>query len=110
MASGLNGQNFTFRGYLPVKKDGVMKELKEIEKEIFKKGYSQIFIETPYRNFNIFEAILNTVNNDLRLNISYGIYSSREYLNTKSIGEWKRDFSIKEILKTKSPCIFILGR
>ena len=110
MASGLNGQQFMFRGYLPVKKDALKKELKNIERTIIQTGYSQIFIETPYRNSSIYEQILSNVNPSLRLHIAFHIQSEDEYLNTKTLKEWKKDQQIMGLLKSKAPCIFILGK
>lgn len=110
MASGMNGQNFTFRGYLPIKKDMLFKELKQVEKTISQTGFTQIFIETPYRNLNMFEAIMSTLSPNIRLNISIGIYSPEEYLDTMSIKEWKKDNEIKNRLTRKTPCIFIMGK
>lgn len=110
MSSGLNGQHFTFRGYLPVKKEGLKKELALIEKTIFKFGYSQIFIETPYRNLQLFDQILEYVNDSLKLHVAYSIQSIEEYLETRTIKEWKKDDQIRQRLSIKAPCIFVLGK
>ncbi len=110
MASGMNGQKFTFRGYLPVKKDLLKKELKQIEKTILQTGYTQIFIETPYRNLQMFDQITDAVNASVRLHIALHIHSKEEYLETKTIHDWKKDQAVKNKLSEKAPCIFILGR
>ena len=110
MASGMNGQQFSFRGYLPVKKDALRKELKHIEKEILKTGYTQIFIETPYRNAQMFAQICEVVNPSIRLHIALHIHSDQEHLVTKPINKWISDNKMGKILNEKAPCIFILGK
>jgi len=110
MASGMNGQLFTFHGYLPVKNQQLNKQLKIIEKSARSVGSSHLFIETPYRNVQMFDSILNTVDERLRLHIAYSISSDKAYSDTKTIKNWKKDDKIQEILKAKNPCIFIIGR
>ena len=110
MASGMNGQNFTFNGYLSVKKNILQKEIKNLEKMIGQTGYTQIFIETPYRNVSMYDSLLNTVTSNLKLHISQGIYTPEEDLMTKSMNDWKNDLGIRERLGMKIPTIFILGK
>lgn len=106
-ASGLNGQNFTFDGYLPVKAPELKKKLIHIEKDILARGTSHIFIETPYRNNKLKETLLNSFNNNIKLCIASEITGKDEYINTKTIGQWKKE---KPIDLHKKTCIFLLGK
>jgi 16S rRNA (cytidine1402-2'-O)-methyltransferase len=90
ISSGLNGQNFTFNGYLPVKPAERAARLREIEEKAHK-GYAQIFMETPYRNQNMLEAILTVCNNDTTLCIAADITLPSESIRSMKISEWKSD-------------------
>jgi 16S rRNA (cytidine1402-2'-O)-methyltransferase len=90
ISSGLNGQSFTFNGYLPIKPDERAAKLKELEKAS-KKGFSQIFMETPYRNQKMLDTIFTTCHNDTLLCIAADITLSTESIATMSISEWKRN-------------------
>lgn len=90
ISSGLNGQNFTFNGYLPVKPDERVSKLRELEKKS-QKGFSQIFMETPYRNQRMLEALLATCSNDTRLCIAVNITLPDELIRTMTISEWKKN-------------------
>lgn len=104
-ASGLNGQNFAFKGYLPIKENELKASLKAIQSTILKTKQTQLFIETPYRNNRLIKAILNSMNSELLFCIAMDITGESEFIKTKTIGEWKE--SIPEI--GKAPCIFLLG-
>ena len=105
-ASGLNGQGFTFNGYLTVKEPERSKQLNFISGLVQKTGFSQIFIETPYRNQNIFQDFLKHCPGDLKLCIAYDVTGMDEMIQTKKINEWKNSL----IKFEKVPCVFILGR
>jgi 16S rRNA (cytidine1402-2'-O)-methyltransferase len=90
ISSGLNGQNFTFNGYLPVKPAERSVMLRELEKKAAE-GYSQIFMETPYRNQKLLETILTICHNDRKLCIAVDITLPTESIRTMKISEWKRD-------------------
>jgi 16S rRNA (cytidine1402-2'-O)-methyltransferase len=90
ISSGLNGQNFTFNGYLPVKPGERAAKLRELEKKAGE-GFAQIFMETPYRNQKMLESILATCNNDTQLCIASEITLPDEFIRTMTISEWKRD-------------------
>ena len=102
MSSGFNGQNFTFNGYLPIEKRNRIDKLKYFEKIILSKKQTQIFIETPYRNNQLFESILQTCSNNIKLCIACNLTSSNEYIKTKYLYEWKS----KKIKLEKKPTIF----
>jgi 16S rRNA (cytidine1402-2'-O)-methyltransferase len=90
IASGLNGQNFTFNGYLPVKPAERSVKLKELEKKA-SEGCAQIFMETPYRNQKLIEAIIAVCNDNTRLCIASDITLESEAIRTMTIAEWKRN-------------------
>ena len=90
ISSGLNGQNFSFNGYLPVKPAEKIARLKEIEKKAHD-GFAQIFMETPYRNQKMLESILMACSNETRLCIACDITLASESIRTMKISEWKKD-------------------
>ena len=106
MASGFNGQSFTFHGYLPIDKVQRSQKLKELENLSDKNNQTQLFIETPFRNNPMLEEILKTCNPQTRLCIACNLTSEDELVQTKTIAEWKRQ--IPEL--HKKPVIFLLMR
>lgn len=90
VASGLNGQNFTFNGYLPVKPAERSAKLRELEKRAGE-GFTQIFMETPYRNQKMLDTILSTCRNETLLCIAMDITLPTEKVRTMRIAEWKKD-------------------
>jgi 16S rRNA (cytidine1402-2'-O)-methyltransferase len=104
MASGMNGQQFQFTGYLPIDHHQRAKRIKELENESQKKNCTQIFIETPYRNNQLLETIINTCKPDTRLCIAVNITAKEESIRTKTIREWKKQ--IPDI--NKKPAIFLM--
>jgi len=106
MASGLNGQNFAFEGYLPVPADLRIKALKRLEQRLNAENQTQLFIETPYRNNKLLDDILKTCKPATYLCIAVDITLETEWIKTKSIEEWKKH--TPEL--SKRPCIFALGR
>jgi 16S rRNA (cytidine1402-2'-O)-methyltransferase len=105
MASGLNGQQFKFHGYLPSDKDERIKKIISIENESKKNNETQIFIETPYRNQHVFNDLIKTLKEQTKLCIGLDITSDNEFILTKNIKDWKKE--ITKDLKNK-PCIFLL--
>ena len=93
IASGLNGQNFTFNGYLPVKPAERTARLRELERKAHE-GYAQIFMETPYRNQKMLESVIQTCSNETRLCIAADITLPGESIRTMSISEWKKDIPV----------------
>jgi 16S rRNA (cytidine1402-2'-O)-methyltransferase len=90
VAAGMNGQNFTFNGYLPVKPAERDSKLREIEKRS-QSGEAQIFMETPYRAQKMFESVLSICNPATRLCVATDITLQTEYIKTRKISEWKKD-------------------
>lgn len=105
ISSGLNGQNFSFHGYLPIEKKKLKKKIKEIENISFLKKETQIFMETPYRNKKLLKIIFSTCSSYTLLTIATNITSSYEKIKTKYILDWKK--KIPSI--SKKPTIFILS-
>ena len=104
MASGMNGQQFEFVGYLPIDNTEKIKRLKEIEAASEKNNSTKIFIETPYRNNQLIETILKTCKPTTRLCLASELTAANEYIKTKKIADWqkeKTDFH-------KKPVIFLL--
>jgi 16S rRNA (cytidine1402-2'-O)-methyltransferase len=104
MASGMNGQQFQFLGYLPIENYERTKAIKELEAESKKKNCTQIFIETPYRNNQVIESLLRSCKENTLLCIAANLTSSKEFIKTKTITGWKKN---KPDLH-KQPAIFCL--
>jgi 16S rRNA (cytidine1402-2'-O)-methyltransferase len=88
ISAGMNGQNFTFNGYLPVKQSEREAKLKEIEKRSVT-GEAQIFMETPYRAQKMFDSLLAVLNSETKLCIAADISLPSEFIKTKFISEWR---------------------
>lgn len=106
MGSGMNGQSFTFHGYLPIDKKERKHELKNLERISQERNQAQIFIETPYRNNNLFEDIKQTLSPATRLCIACDITLSTEYIITKTVSDWGKT----KVDLHKRPTIFILQK
>ena len=104
MASGMNGQQFRFAGYLPIKNPERNNAIKELESESVKKNCTQIFIETPYRNNQLMEALLLICQPLTKVCIAADLTGSTESIKTKTVAEWRK--SKPDI--HKRPAIFLL--
>ncbi len=104
MASGMNGQHFEFTGYLPIDNMDRTKKIKELELASQKHNSTKIFIETPYRNNQLFDALLKNCSHSTKLCIGVNITAAEESIRTFSIGEWKN----KKPELHKQPAIFLL--
>ena len=104
MASGLNGQQFCFSGYLPIDNMERNKKIKQLEEESIKEKKTQIFIETPFRNNKIVEAVLQNCKPATQLCIAVEITSPWELIKTKTVAEWQKE----KIDLHKKPAIFLL--
>lgn len=105
MASGFNGQRFTFLGYIPAEKAARIQRLKEIEKNSGKSQETQIFIETPYRNQHLLEDILAHCNPATRLCVACNISLNDEFIKSKTIADWKKT-ALPDL--HKKPTVFLL--
>jgi len=106
MASGLNGQNFAFNGYLPVKRPERIAKIKFYEKRVLTENQTQVFIEAPYRNMQLLEDLLNTCLSATMLGIAVDISVATEFIHTRTIEQWKKN--VPQI--HKRPAIFMIGR
>src|SRR3989338_1987714 len=104
MASGLNGQNFAFNGYLPKEKNARVKKLRELERRSAVENQTQIFMETPYRNQNIFDEILEMCDPRTLLCVAVDITAPSEFIKTMPVDAWK----VTKISLNKRPALFLL--
>lgn len=104
MASGMNGQQFEFSGYLPIDNLARSKKLKELENASAKNNSTKIFIETPYRNNQLLESIIQCCNADTKLCIAVNITAMNESIITQPVSVWKN----KKPELHKQPAIFLL--
>lgn len=107
MASGMNGQAFTFHGYLPVEAEARTRKLRALDDNVARTGATQLFIETPYRNQAILSAVLATCRNDTELCVAADLTLSTEWIVSAPIGAWKKR-DLPDL--NKRPAIFLLGR
>jgi len=106
MGSGMNGQSFTFNGYLPIDKSERKAKLKTLERLSSEHNQAQIFIETPYRNMKMLEDLADTLHPNTNVCVACDLTLPTEYIKTKSASEWKHN---KEDLH-KRPSIFIIQK
>ena len=104
MSSGMNGQNFTFNGYLPINKKDRITALIKFQKKAYSNNHPQLFIETPYRNKILLDEMIDVLDNSTRLCIACDLTLATEFIKTKSIFEWKK----RKPKIYKRPCIFII--
>ena len=105
ISSGMNGQKFTFNGYLPINAKERAKQLKYLEKKSIRNDETQIFIETPYRNNQLLALILKVLSPNTQLSIASYLDSNDEKILSLSIIEWKKE----KINLNKKPTVFIIG-
>lgn len=106
MASGMNGQSFTFHGYLPIDKKERKHEIKQLERISTEKNQAQIFIETPYRNMKFLEDLIQSLHPTTRICVACDLTLESEFIKTATASEWK---NIKTDLH-KRPAIFIIQK
>lgn len=104
MASGMNGQQFEFVGYLPIDNGERIKVIKELETASLKKRSTIIFIETPYRNNQLIETLLRTCRPTTKICIAAELTGTNEFVKTKTVNEWKNEITDFH----KKPVIFLL--
>ena len=107
ISSGFNGQEFAFHGYLPIDREQKKKQILFLENQVQKSGYSQIFMETPYRNNQLLEDLIKFLNPNTKLCIAANINNpTEEFIKTLKISEWKN----KKPELHKIPAVFVLGK
>jgi len=104
IASGFNGQQFCFHGYVPIKQ-GRIQALKHWEQQAIKHSITQICMETPYRNISLLQDMVQVLQPQTKLCIAANITLPNQYIQTKSVGEWKKNMPDIH----KQPAIFIIG-
>jgi 16S rRNA (cytidine1402-2'-O)-methyltransferase len=106
MASGFNGQNFCFHGYVPIEENKKIDFFKEIQKNIKAKQETQIFIETPYRNNKLLTDILKIDNESIKLCVATNLTDTDQVILSKSLKDWRRN---KTPDLSKKLCVFLLN-
>jgi 16S rRNA (cytidine1402-2'-O)-methyltransferase len=105
MASGVNGQSFAFNGYLPIEAGERKKQIKRLEELTVKYGQSQIIIETPFRNNQLLQSLVETLAPQIFISISINLMNENEYIISKSVQEWGK--KLPDI--NKQEAVFIIG-
>lgn len=105
MASGFNGQNFAFHGYLPIESTLRTKKIKQLELDVKKSGQTQVFMETPYRNGQLLQSLVQHLNPLTKLCIGCNISLENEIILSQTIEKWKQT----ELNLHKQPAIFLIG-
>lgn len=106
IASGFSGQAFTFHGYLPISKAERIKKIKQIESEVIKSGYTQIFMETPFRNESLYRDLLSALNKNTYLHISRDLFGSSQMTKTQPVFRWQ----VEKVELRKIPTVFCIGQ
>lgn len=104
MGSGFNGQSFAFLGYLPIEKKDRVQALRQLEKEMLQKDQTQIFMETPYRNNQLLQDVVQHLTPSYRLCIAANITGPNELIRTDTIANWKKQLPDLH----KQPAVFLL--
>jgi len=105
-SSGMNGQNFSFVGYLPQAQESKIERLKYLDQWIKKSGQTQIFIETPYRNESLMKSMLEVLHPQTRLALACGLCGPAQWVESHQIEKWK---TFKTLPQLQEPCVFLLG-
>jgi 16S rRNA (cytidine1402-2'-O)-methyltransferase len=103
MASGLNGQQFTFHGYLPIDTREAAQRIKELERVSKAKNQTQIFIETPYRNNTVFDHFMKNLHSETKLTVALDLTGQHEFVRTLKVEQWKK----QKQSWPKSPAVFL---
>jgi 16S rRNA (cytidine1402-2'-O)-methyltransferase len=104
MGSGMNGQHFHFTGYIPIESSERIKVIRQLESESRQKQCTQIFIETPYRNNQLFETLIKTLNPATRICVAVDLTAPTESIQTKTVAQWRA--GIPQL--HKRPAIFLI--
>jgi len=104
MASGMNGQNFAFIGYIPVKPADRIKAIKDIERKSGIENQTQIFIEAPYRNNPLLNDLIKSMNDQTRLCVACDLTLETEYIKSQTVAQWRKE--IPDL--NKRPAIFLV--
>lgn len=105
ISSGFSGQQYVFHGYLPIQKKDRTRSIRELEKNLTASGYTQVFMETPFRNMSLLEDLLTTLHPNTYLHIASDLFGSQEVIKSLPVKVWKS----KKINLHKVPTVFCLG-
>ena len=103
MASGLNGQQFAFNGYLPIDSKQAATKIKQLENESRQKNQTQIFIETPYRNNQVLKSLTDNLNPNSHLCVAFNLTGKDEFIKTQTVSAWKKQIPTL----SKEPAVFL---
>lgn len=106
-ASGLNGQNFAFVGYLPQDAEGRVQRIRELETLALRTGQTQLFIETPYRNAALQQALLQTLQHATRLAVARGLTLAGASVRSDTVKGW---LAVNPVVDERLPAVFAIGR
>jgi 16S rRNA (cytidine1402-2'-O)-methyltransferase len=106
-ASGLNGQNFAFAGYLPQEAQERIRRIRELEALALKTGQTQLFIETPYRNAAMLQALAQTLQANTRLAVASGLTLPAARIRSQSAKAWR---AAPRLDDERAPAVFAIGR
>ncbi len=107
MASGANGQSFTFNGYLPIVHETRIQKIKQLQNTILAQKTSQIIIETPFRNQQLLKTLISMLNANIRLSIAINLMSSNQQIISQTIQKWQTLATLPDIHKHE--VVFVLG-
>lgn len=103
MASGLNGQQFAFHGYLPIDSKEAAGKIKQLEQESRQKNQTQIFIETPYRNNQVLKSLIDNLNSNSLICVAFNLTGKDEFIRTQTVSLWKKQVPTL----SKEPAVFL---
>ncbi len=106
ISSGFSGQQFTFHGYLPIAKNERSKAIKKLEHDLQATHYSQVFMETPFRNNQLMEDLKRHLNPNALLSVSSDIFGSSQLIKTQSVAQWSKE----KIDLHKIPTVYCIGQ
>ena len=106
MASGFNGQHFVFHGYLPISKEGRRQKISEMETSAIRKGQTQIFMETPYRNQALFDTLIQNCHPGTRICLAIALTTAVEQIRINTVRDWRK----ARWIVPRKPTIFLLSR
>jgi 16S rRNA (cytidine1402-2'-O)-methyltransferase len=107
MASGFNGQNFAFNGYLPVDKSKRTAAIRHLEERLHREHQTQLFIEAPYRNNQMLEALASTLNPQTMICVACDLTLPTQYIRSLSAAKWQKER--EKINLHKRNTVFLIG-
>lgn len=108
MSSGVNGQSFAFNGYLPIDKQERIRKIQLLQNLVIEFDQSQIFIETPFRNQQLLELLITTLNSKLTLSIAINLMNKEQKIISQSISQWKEQHKLPDLHKQE--VVFTIGK